>query len=52
MLEAVLRDAGVATRLDVFPGLPHGFWLLPVELTANKKHTEDARKGLEWLLAK
>lgn len=52
VLEGILSDAGVETRLDTFPGLPHGFWLLPAQLTANQKHTEQAKKGLEWLLAK
>jgi acetyl esterase/lipase len=24
--EEILRDESVKTKLDVFPGLPHGFW--------------------------
>ncbi|EMC96563.1 hypothetical protein BAUCODRAFT_148152 [Baudoinia panamericana UAMH 10762] len=29
VLEAELRDAGVSTKRDVMPGLPHYFWVLP-----------------------
>lgn len=52
VLEQVYNDAGVATRMDVYPGLPHGFWAFFKELSQSKKHTKDSTEGLRWLLAK
>lgn len=50
--EQMLRDAGVATKLSVFPGLPHGWWMVMPELAATKEYHEKTRQGLEWLLKK
>ncbi|KAJ7859869.1 Alpha/Beta hydrolase protein [Mycena leptocephala] len=40
LYERVLREAGVKTRLDIYPGLPHGFHMFEADLNA----------GLVWLL--
>ncbi|KAF7543144.1 hypothetical protein G7Z17_g10969 [Cylindrodendrum hubeiense] len=41
VLEQVYRDAGIPTKLDVYAGLPHGFWAMFPELTVTKKRTSD-----------
>lgn len=51
ILEQVYKDSGVPTKLDVYPGLPHGFWALFTDLKISEKHKDDSREGLKWLLA-
>ncbi|KAI9870595.1 MAG: hypothetical protein M1830_004066 [Pleopsidium flavum] len=49
--ERVLREeCGVKTRLDMYPGLPHGFWSFFPDLKSSRKLLEDTLKGVEWLL--
>ncbi|KAF4832526.1 AB hydrolase superfamily protein [Colletotrichum tropicale] len=48
--ERVLRDHGVKTRLDVYPGAPHGHIMFPCKLST-KCHF-DTFNGLAWLLGK
>ena len=51
--ERVLReDEGIKTKVDVYPGLPHGFWGFFTMLKAAKKYHEDILKGIGWLLNK
>ena len=51
--EDVLREeCGVKTRLDVYQGLPHGFWLKYTKLTATKRFLKDMVEGVGWLLGK
>lgn len=49
--ERTLRDHGVSTRLDVYPGLPHGFAAVFDGLPATKKHDRDLLEGVAWLLS-
>jgi len=49
--EQVLREQGVKTRLDVFPGLPHGFWSWFPEAEFSKSFQVKTLEGLRWLLA-
>jgi len=51
ILENEWREAGVMTKMDVYPGLPHGFWIAWAAMPFGQKHREDSRKGLEWLLS-
>ncbi|KAI0530059.1 alpha/beta hydrolase fold-3 domain-containing protein [Xylaria digitata] len=48
--EKVLRDHGVTTKLDVYPGFPHGFAELLPTLKTSKKYRLDTQNGFGWLL--
>jgi acetyl esterase/lipase len=50
--EKVLRDHGVSTRLDVYPGLPHGFDLMFPSFALSRKYAVDVLQGFGWLLGK
>lgn len=49
--ESILKEAGVPTRLEVYPGMPHaGLDFLPM-LSVSKKSQKDMKAGVEWLLS-
>lgn len=49
--EKVLREEnGIKTKLDIYPGLPHGFWSFFPTLASSKKLREDILIGVGWLL--
>ncbi|KAF2968506.1 hypothetical protein GQX73_g5105 [Xylaria multiplex] len=48
--EKVLRNHGVTTKLDVYPGLPHGFAEVLPNLKAAQKYRLDTKNGFGWLL--
>ncbi|OCH89524.1 hypothetical protein OBBRIDRAFT_835765 [Obba rivulosa] len=50
LYEKVLREDGVETMLDVYPGVPHGFHFGYPHIAAAKKWDTDFQKGLRWLL--
>ena len=52
VLEQVYSDAGIPTKLDIYPGLPHGFWAVFPQLKAAAKHKKDTLEGFKWLLEK
>lgn len=47
----MLKNEGVATRLDIYAGLPHVFWHSFKRLSQAKKWEQDTLDGFEWLLA-
>ncbi|KAJ6537143.1 Alpha/Beta hydrolase protein [Mycena capillaripes] len=51
LYERLLRDDGIQTKLDMYPGLPHGFHAFFPQLAASRKWDVDFRAGLGWLLA-
>jgi acetyl esterase/lipase len=49
--ENILKENGVPTRLEVYPGIPHGgLDFLPM-LSQSKKSLRDMKAGVEWLLS-
>ena len=49
--EQILREEnGIKTLVDLYPGLPHGFWSWFPEAKFSKKLQEDNIKGVKWLL--
>lgn len=49
--ERELREEyGIRTRIHVYGGQPHGFWMFAPELSASVKYREDLVDGIEWLL--
>ncbi|KAJ6566607.1 Alpha/Beta hydrolase protein [Mycena capillaripes] len=50
LYERLLRERGIATKLDIYSDLPHGFHEFLPQLTAIKKWHADFHAGIEWLL--
>ncbi|GBE85766.1 AB hydrolase superfamily protein [Sparassis crispa] len=46
----LLEQAGVATKVDVYPGVPHGFSNMFPQLTISVKANKDLNDGIRWLL--
>ncbi|KAL6308625.1 Alpha/Beta hydrolase protein [Sparassis latifolia] len=46
----LLDQAGVATRVDVYPGVPHFFHYFLPQLTISVKADKDLNNGIRWLL--
>ncbi|KAG7088742.1 hypothetical protein E1B28_012710 [Marasmius oreades] len=50
LYEKVLKEAGVPTRLEVYPGVPHGFQASFFNIKQAARLREDFNEGLKWLL--
>lgn len=51
VFERIMREEdGIKTKVDVYPGQPHGFWTIAPKLKASQGFVEDSVKGAEWLL--
>lgn len=51
LYEEVLREEnGIQTKLEVFPGLPHGFWAIFPQAGFSKDYRDKCEEGFEWLL--
>lgn len=46
------EEAGVKTRLDMYPGVPHGFWSFFPMLSSAAKFRKEQMEGVGWLLGK
>ena len=50
LFEQILKQEGLDTKLDVYPGLPHGFWTTCPDLPVSKDWLERLLNGLRWIL--
>ncbi|KAF9269816.1 hypothetical protein L218DRAFT_850572 [Marasmius fiardii PR-910] len=50
LYEKVLKEAGVPTKFEVYPGVPHGFEGSFFDIRQATKFREDFNDGLKWLL--
>ncbi|KAL7770537.1 hypothetical protein CFE70_000474 [Pyrenophora teres f. teres 0-1] len=50
LYDRVLRESGVLTRFELYPGYGHMFWTNYPELEASSRFVEDTLKGVRWLL--
>ena len=48
--DGMVRNAGGVTKLDAYPGLPHGFWGAYPLHSATARWLEDIVDGVAWLL--
>ena len=51
IVERQMREKeGIKTKVDVYPGLPHGFHSVVPTLKASEKFVNDTVEGVRWLL--
>ncbi len=50
LYEELVRESGVKTKLDAFPGLFHGFWGVFPAAEFSKDYWVKSDEGLKWLL--
>ncbi len=50
ILNRALKEAGVETRLDLYPGLLHASWAYFPQLKSSKQFLIDIAQGFAWLL--
>jgi acetyl esterase/lipase len=50
ILTSALRSHGVEVRLELYPGMPHSFWLWAAHLRQSQKCFRDIVIGFAWLL--
>ncbi|KAA1470630.1 hypothetical protein DENSPDRAFT_836465 [Dentipellis sp. KUC8613] len=46
----ILGENGVPTKVDVYPGVPHGFHLVFAKSAAAIKYDKELNDGIQWLL--
>ncbi|GJJ12939.1 hypothetical protein Clacol_007186 [Clathrus columnatus] len=48
----LLKEAGVKTRVDAYPGVPHGFHAFAPDFPLCRKQDADFRSAINWLLGR
>ena len=51
LYDEILREQGVKTKVDIFPGLPHGFWVFFPKTEFAMDFRGKTASGMEWLLS-
>ncbi|KAF8583028.1 alpha/beta-hydrolase [Ramaria rubella] len=52
LYEKILRESGVSTKIECYPGLPHYFWGYIPSLSCSERLREDTLAGVKWLIEK
>ncbi|KAF8583025.1 hypothetical protein K439DRAFT_110371 [Ramaria rubella] len=50
LYEKILRESGVPTKIECYPGLPHYFWGYIPSLSCSEKFRGDTLAGVKWLI--
>jgi hypothetical protein len=50
LYEKVLRNGDINTKVDVYPGLPHGILAMAPQAEFTKAWKEDKKRAWSWLL--
>ncbi|KAK2593440.1 hypothetical protein QQS21_008857 [Conoideocrella luteorostrata] len=50
LFRELLGEAGLATKMDVYAGLPHGFWTTCPDLVASKDWLERLVDAMQWMI--
>ncbi|KAK7682273.1 hypothetical protein QCA50_014476 [Cerrena zonata] len=51
LYEKTLRNAGVKTQIQIYPGLPHGGHIMVRSASISIKFNNDTHDGIRWLLS-
>ncbi|KAH6980958.1 Alpha/Beta hydrolase protein [Ilyonectria sp. MPI-CAGE-AT-0026] len=50
LLDQLLQEVGLSTKVQIYQGLPHGFWTTCPDLPASKQWLEHLIEGMRWMI--